>query len=197
MTRPTIYIDHPASLVAATRRGEGPTAGLYCGMAGHHRHGCIAVVDALAPHYDDMKAVRSGEISIHTYARRCLDKWGVLDLSPGAPAVSRLSDSCGLFCECARPKSKSRRHPCHRELWPLVLVPAGWDCVLYGRRITYDELHLPAPMDGPVPMGPPEVHPVLRYADGPELYDADQFGWTSYRHKAWMVREFARQERDA
>ena len=137
MVRPTVYIDHPASLVAATKRGAGPTQGLYCGMAGYHRHGCVAVVDALAPHYHDMKAVRAGRIEVREYALRCLEGWRSLDLSPGASAVSRLSDGCGLFCECARPGSKARKHPCHRELWPLVLVPAGWDCVLYGRCWTW------------------------------------------------------------
>jgi len=152
IARPTLYIDHPATLTAQARRGEIPLRGVYCGMAGHTRHGSEGRVSALAPHYADVLDVLAGRLPLDLYARLCLAKWASADIRPGAllcdiddgdpfegigvnPARI-LRDGAGLFCECARPGSPSRRHPCHRELWPLVLVPAGWDVVLYGNRLT-------------------------------------------------------------
>ena len=183
MTRLTLYIDHPATLAAQARRGEIPAQGLYCGMAGHTRYGAAGRVSALAPHYADVLDALAGRLPFDLYARLCLAKWASADLQPGAllcdlddgdpfegigtnPARI-LRDGAGLYCECARPGSASRRHPCHRELWPLVLVPAGWDVVLYGRRITVGR--------GRTGLELPPSLPV--YADTGEIYDPAAFGW--------------------
>lgn len=45
-------------------------------------------------------------------------------------------DGDTALCACARAGSKARRHPCHLELAADALVRAGWDVVVYGRRIT-------------------------------------------------------------
>ena len=139
VTRPTLYIDHPATLTAQARRREVQLRGLYCGMAGFSRHGSEGRVSALAPHYADVLDVLAGHLPFDPYARLCRAKWGEADLRPGYLLTeygATVPDGAGLYCECARPGSKFRRHPCHRELWPLVLVPAGWDVVLYGNRLT-------------------------------------------------------------
>ena len=172
MTRPTLYIDHPATLTAQARRGEIPLRGLYCGMAGYSRYGG-GRVSALAPDHADVLDVLAGRLPFDLYARRCLAKWGEADLRPGHLLTEHgatVPDGAGLYCECARPGSKSRRHPCHRELWPLVLVPAGWDVVLYGRRIT---LALAT-------VGPHAGEAIPVYADGDDAgahYDPAAFGW--------------------
>jgi len=138
VTRPTLYVDHPATLAAQARRGEVPLRGLYCGMAGFSRYGGSRV-PALAPHHADVLDVLAGHLPFDLYARLCRAKWGEADLRPGYLLTeygATVPDGAGLYCECARPGSLSRRHPCHRELWPLVLVLAGWDVVLYGNRLT-------------------------------------------------------------
>jgi len=139
MSRPTLYIDHPATLTAQARRGEIPRLELYCGMAGFSRYGSAGRVSALAPHYADVLDVLAGRLPFDLYARLCLAKWREADLRPGYLLTDHgatVPDGAGLYCECARPGSASRRHPCHRELWPLALVPAGWDVVLYGQRVS-------------------------------------------------------------
>ena len=192
MSRPTLYIDHPATLTAQARRGEIPLRGLYCGMAGHTRHGSEGRVSALAPHYADVLDVLAGRLPFDLYARLCLAKWAEARLHPGALVCDPddgdpfegigvnpariLRDGAGLYCECARPGSKSRRHPCHRELLPLVLVPAGWDVVLYGRRVI-GAIHLAIEMgwtaqdEGYSPTSAP------LYADTGEPYNPAAFGW--------------------
>lgn len=147
--RPTLYLTNYSSLAQ-----HGPGRKL-CAMAAprHHELGQGKVAEA-APDLTDLHAVRAGLMSIEDYRAACTVRFAFfVSLGRYRPdtlaCVTRahleqdvrphnrpVEDGDTLFCACARPDSPRRTHPCHLEWLAPVLVRAGWDVVLYGRRLT-------------------------------------------------------------
>ena len=153
--RPTLHLTNLSS-----RRQHGPGR-LLCAMAAPRRHelgASAGVVMSACPTARDLRAVRAGDISVDEYRERCERYWRTLLTVPAVQGATPIAlapngltfgrwgdeslplpyvqDDDTLFCACARPDSPKRTHPCHLEWLAPYLARAGWDVVLYGRRLT-------------------------------------------------------------
>lgn len=78
-------------------------------------------------------------------------------------------ESASLLCGCAAPGSPRRAHPCHLELLTPFLVLAGWDVVLWGRRVTACTDTWDGPEGG--------YYTAVIYDDDGQPFDATAYGW--------------------
>jgi len=93
------------------------------------------------------------------------------DIDPGKVV---LRDGDTLFCACAAPDSPRRKHPCHVEILAPYLVRAGWDAVIWGRRLTLRIERATTTREGVVVR--PERRTVV-WAGTPERFDPAAYGW--------------------
>jgi len=175
--RPSLYL---AGFQARTFHGPGRKL---CAMAlprrWEHGDGRVAVA---APFEDDLRAVQAtGDLA--AYRAACERRWQtfaelgrferdrfrcVVHADPGPrPTQSPVVDGDTLFCACAAPDSPRWKHPCHLEILAPFLVRAGWDVVLWGRRIEWT---------CPDVFYSPESERAV-YADTGETYDPATYGW--------------------
>ena len=168
--RPTLYLTNLSS-----RKHHGPGRKV-CAMANprHFERG-DGSCSALAPARADLAAIRECSIDLGTYRVRFEARLKESRLEPhalrfdfgdeeilddGSSPGAHLRDGDTVFCACARPGSKARHNrPCHLEIAVPFLVPAGWDVLLDGRRVTWDGER-------------------VIWADGmDDLYRPEDFGW--------------------
>lgn len=180
---PTLHLTN-----SSTRRQHNGTT--WAAMAMPRRWERDRVCEAGAPRRADLLAVqatmtgRPGGITVQQYRRECETRFGVLlesrKLAPSqlqgklAPPDSvvklvAVADGDTLVCGCAAPDSPRRRHPCHLELLAPFLARAGWEVVLWGRRLAH-WCHVPE-HDGDT------GYDAVVWADCGQEYDPAEFGW--------------------
>lgn len=154
--RPTLYLSNLAS--ARSEGHHGPSGRVFHAMARPRpfevEHTLGRVV-CLTPHPRVFDTLKRGQIEVPVYrfeVERTLITYhirrrlGVGSLAAYPAGVDPrhvqsdgvlLADGDTVVCGCARwEPGRKRRHPCHLELTPAMLVAAGWDVVLWGRRLT-------------------------------------------------------------
>lgn len=146
MNRPTLHLTNFAS---RSQWGQFSTFTAMAAPPEHVRLHSRGRVDCHAP-LEDLRAVKSGRISPDRYRAICEEiasaqlEAGVLSVKGMVPVnhtggTTYMSDGNTLVCTCARPDTGRRpdwQPFCHLEVWAPYLVEAGWDVVLYGRRLT-------------------------------------------------------------
>ena len=185
--RPTLYL---AGLQA--RRHHGPGRKL-CAMAlpRWFERGDGRCHDAAPAVQDLIEVQRSGDLARYRVA--CEDRWanylaavrlhalpadgpgwGLTYCLPGTEDHAPVEDGDTLFCSCAAPGSPRWKHPCHLEILAPYLVRAGWDVVLWGRRLTLRIERATTTREGAVVR--PERRTVV-WAGTPDRYDPAAYGW--------------------
>lgn len=167
--RPTLSLSNWSSHRTPGHHGPGRKL---CGMASPREWEFgDGTVPALAPTVELLRQMRRGQISFRQYmVAYVTDLAELLREGALAPDALRVADSTWwhrghqlrdpegsrwaqdgdtILCSCARPGSPKRRHTCHLELAADVLVRAGWDVIIYGRRITLSTPQLVCPSCGP------------------------------------------------
>ncbi len=156
--RPTVYASNFASWRTAGHHGSGRKISVMAQPRMPYQFG-DSCAPLLMPCGQDLVELRREQITEREYflrlAVKLAERWNDGLLKPGALGVADstwwyrgrefrlppegsawVQDGDSLLCVCARP-GPSRTHRCHVELVAEYLVRAGWDVVLYGRKLTW------------------------------------------------------------
>ncbi len=142
--RPVLFLSNWSSHSTPGHHGPGEPLCAMRHPRDHEQGG--GLVKAVRPSGTELTAVKNGSISIGDYfdGYRGQLQWMLRNekLRPGKLTAHSIGsefpvkDQDTLCCACARPGSPDRTHPCHLEPLAEVLVLAGWDVVIYGKRLT-------------------------------------------------------------
>lgn len=167
--KPTVFLSNWGSWQTPGQHGPGRRL---CAMVDPRNHELGAgTVPSLHPAAHDLHEVQAGRMPHREYIVRfhvrlaralhggelgpgqlvILDSWSLHHNLRVVPVDPVVRDGDTLLCACPRRGSSRWERPCHLEAAALYLARAGWDVVLYGRRLEPEPTRIAS-------LGPVRVH---------------------------------------